>query len=309
MHKGRNTAMNIVVVGAGALGSLFGGLLSKHNTVVLLGRRPHVTEIQHQGLQITGKTKLKMNVTAVDSIKDITISPDILLLTIKSYDTETAIQQVKSLIQENTIVILLQNGLDNIEKIKKYVDEKQILAGITTHGAFYEKPGHIQHTGTGKTILGELNGKQTPRLQALVHLFNESGIHTQITTDIYKELWVKAIINSSINPLTAFFQCTNGYLLENPILEKTVEQICDESTRVAQAEGIPVTTQEMIQQTKIVITETAQNHSSMLQSVQQGKQTEIDSINGKLVSIGKHHKIQTPLNEIMVSLMFSLKRT
>ena len=263
--------MNIVIVGAGAIGSLFGALLAKKNTVVLVGRAPHITTIQHNGLNITGKTHLHVKLSAVESIKDVSISANLIILTVKSYDTETAIKQTLPLIQDETMVMSLQNGLDNIEKMKHIIDKDRILAGVTTHGAIFSHPGVIRHTGKGKTILGVLDGSQSKRLENIVHLFNEAGIETQASNDIVKEIWAKAIINSSINPLTAFFNCKNGYLLENPLLEKTVEIICKESTCIAQAEGIPLTTLDMIQRTKEVIKDTANNYSSMLQSVSAGK--------------------------------------
>ena len=298
--------MNIVIVGAGAIGSLIGALLAKKNTVVLVGRAPHITAIQHNGLNITGKTHLHVKPPTVESIKDVSISANLVILTVKSYDTETAIKQIVPLIQDETVVMSLQNGLDNIEKMEHRFDKDKILAGVTTHGAIFSKSGIIRHTGRGKTILGELNGSQSKRLKAIVHLFNEAGIETQASDDIMKEIWAKVIINSCINPLTAFFTCKNGYLLENPLLEKTVEIICKESTAIAQAEGISVSTLDMIQRTKEVIKDTANNYSSMLQSVQQGKKTEIESINGKLIRIGKQHRIDTSLNKILIELVTSL---
>jgi 2-dehydropantoate 2-reductase len=237
---------------------------------------------------------------------DVPISPNLILFTVKSYDTETAIKQILPLIRDETLVISLQNGLDNIEKIEQIVDKNHIFAGVTTHGAIFSNPGVIRHTGKGKTILGELDGQRSKRLENIVRLFNEAGIETQISDDIEKEIWAKAIINSSINPLTAFFNCKNGYLLENPLLGKIVETICEESTNIAQVEGIKLTAPDMIQRTKEVIRDTASNYSSMLQSVQQGKKTEIDSINGKLVTIGKQHRIDTSLNKILVELVTSL---
>ena len=298
--------MKIVIVGAGAIGSLFGALLAKNNTVVLVGRAPHITAIQHNGLNINGKTHLHVKLSAVESVKDVPISPNLILLTVKSYDTETAIKHTLPLIHDETVVVSLQNGLDNIEKIEHIVDKDRILAGVTTHGAIFSNPGVIRHTGKGKTILGELDGTRSKHLENIVRLFNEAGIETQISDDIVKEIWAKAIINSSINPLTAFFNCKNGYLLENPLLQKIVETICEESTHVAQAEGIKLTAPDMIQRTKEVIRDTASNYSSMLQSVQQRKKTEIDSINGKLVTIGKQHRIDTSLNKILVELVTSL---
>jgi 2-dehydropantoate 2-reductase len=126
-----------------------------------------------------------------------------------------------------------------------------------------------------------------------------------MSTDITGEIWRKAIINSSINPLTAFFGCQNGYLLENPVLEKTVEAICTESSIIAAHEGIPVSPEEMIPRTKEVIQETALNSSSMLQSIQQGKRTEIDSINGALMRKGLGRNIDVSLNRILVELLTS----
>jgi 2-dehydropantoate 2-reductase len=298
--------MNIVIVGAGAIGSLFGALLAKNNSVVLVGRAPHITAIQHNGLNINGKTHLHVKLSAVESVKDIPISPNLILLSVKSYDTETAIKHTVPLIQDETVVVSLQNGLNNIEKIKHIVDKDCIVGGVTTHGAIFSNPGVIKHTGKGKTILGELDGIRSKRLENIVRIFNEAGIETQVSNDIVKEIWGKVIINSSINPLTAFFNCKNGYLLENPLLKKIVETISEESTNIAQAEGIKLTTPDMIQRTKEVIRDTASNYSSMLQSVQQRKKTEIDSMNGKLVTIGKQHRIDASLNKILVELVTSL---
>lgn len=298
--------MNIVVFGSGAIGSLFGALLAKQNKVVLVGRAPHIKYIQQKGLTINGKTHLTVNVPALESTKEVPLPADLILLTMKSYDTETASNQVRPLLHDQTMVVSLQNGLDNIEKIEQNIEKKHILAGVTTHGALFSAPGTIIHTGKGKTILGELDGRPSERLNTLISIFNQAGIETQMSTDIEREIWRKAIINSSINPLTAFLGCKNGYLLENPLLEKTVEYVCTESSRIASSKGIIVSPVEMIEKTKEVIRDTAENYSSMLQSIQLGKKTEIDSINGVLLRIGTEQKIDTPLNKILFELITSL---
>jgi 2-dehydropantoate 2-reductase len=306
MQKKRNIGMNIVIFGAGAIGSLFGALLAKKNTVVFVGRVPHITCIQKKGLTIKGKTCLTIKVPAVTSLKDISFIPDLILLTVKSYDTEAACKQILPILHDETMVVSLQNGLDNIEKIEQNVEKNHILAGVSTHGAIFSKPGEITHTGKGKTVFGELDGHQSKRLRTIVHIFNEAGIETQMSDDIVKEIWIKAIINSSINPLTAFFGCKNGYLLENLLLEKIVDLVCTESTLIALSEGIMVSPAEMKEKTKEVIRDTAKNCSSMLQSIQQGKKTEIDSINGTLMRIGIKNKIDTSLNRILTELIASL---
>lgn len=298
--------MNIVIFGAGAIGSLFGALLSKKNNILLIGREPHISVIKKSGLTIKGKTHLNVKLNATTSIDDVRFVPDLLILTVKSYDTENAIKLAKKIITENTNVLSLQNGLGNIEKIKKFVDLKSILAGTTTHGALFDKPGIIHHTGIGTTIIGNLNGNDAGRLNEIVNNFNQVGIKTFANENILKEIWIKAIINSSINPLTTFFQCKNGYLLENPILEKLVEKICYESTSIANAEEINLSYDEMIKKTKEVIRNTSENYSSMLQSFKKGKKTEIDAINGRLVTIGKNHGADTSLNDLLIYTVNSL---
>jgi len=295
--------MKIVVFGAGAIGSLFGALLAEHHSVIIVGRPSHISCIKKKGLTIKGKTHLTINVDAVESAQQITTPVDLILLTVKSYDTIQAVTQVRPLLQKSTMIVSLQNGLDNIEKIAQQIEKTHILAGVTTHGALFSGPGVITHTGLGTTVLGELDGRQTSRLVHLVNLFNRSGIQTQMSTTIIKEIWKKAVINSSINPLTAFLECKNGYLLENPILEKVVEAICRESSFIASSNGIILSFSEMIQVTKTIIRDTAQNSSSMLQSLQQGKKTEIDSINGALIRRGVAHRLQTPLNSILYDLI------
>jgi len=301
--------MNIVILGAGAIGSLFGGLLSKKNNVSLVGRKPHVQTITKNGLKIIGKTQLNVRISAEDSISKVGFSPDLLILSVKSYDTETAIKEAKTIIGDNTVVLSLQNGLDNIEKICKVVDKKNVVAGVTTHGVFFSKPGIIKHTGIGETFLGELNGKKTERIVNIVECFNRVGIETIVSQDIIKEMWYKTIINSSINSLTAIFQCKNGYLLRNQILEKLVEKICKESTNIARTDGIGISYKNALEKTKEVIRITSENQSSMFQSIRKGGRTEIESINGKLVEIGKKYHIETLLNETLIySVVGSLNK-
>ena len=153
--------MNIVVVGAGAIGSFFGAMLSKNNNVFLIGRNAHVDAINKNGLKVDGKTKVNARVEAFTSAKDVSITPDLVIFAVKSYDTEYALRSAESLIGNNTYVMSLQNGLDNVEKIQKIVKSDRICVCITTHGVVFSKPGFIRHTGTGRTIIGCFNDKKT----------------------------------------------------------------------------------------------------------------------------------------------------
>lgn len=292
--------MNILVFGAGAIGSLFGGILSKNNNVVLIGRKKHVEAINKKDLEIKDLTNFNANVKAFENIEVIPFKPDIVIISVKSYDTGKAAKTIKKIIDKNTVVISLQNGLDNIEKIEKHVDKKQIVICITTHGSVFSKPGIISHTGVGKTIVGTVENNNQNDLEKIARILTKAGIKTKVSTNILKDMWAKAIANSSINPLTAIFNCKNGYLMKNPVLEQIVESVCKESTDIANAYGYNLSYDEMIDKTRKVISETENNFSSMLQSVKKNKITEINSINGIFVKLGDKKGVGTNLNKMLV---------
>ncbi len=297
--------MNIIIFGAGAIGSLFGGILAKNNNVVLIGRKNHVEQIRKKGLRIKGKTNLNVKVLACEKVEDILFSPDLIIISVKSYDTENAVFEIKKIIGKNTFVMSLQNGLDNIKKIERIVDKKKLFVCVTTHGSVFSKPGIIIHTGIGKTKIGAIV-KNLFDENRFVEMFNKSGINTVISDDIMHDIWAKGVVNSSINPLTCFFRCKNGYNLKNPILEKLMEQVCFESVSVANSCGFSLVYEDSLNLTKEVISDTSENFSSMLQSVQNGCKTEIDSINGFIVKAGKNFGLDVTLNEVIVYVINNL---
>jgi len=298
--------MNIVVFGSGAIGSFFGGVLSIKNNVVLVGRKNHVNEINKNGLEIRGKTQLKLKIKAVEQLKEIHFSPDLILLTVKAFDTTLAVKKILPFLSKDMILLSFQNGLDNYEQIKQVIPEEQILLGVTSHGVQFSNPGIIVHQGMGSTVIGEISKKETERLKKIASLFNEAGITIEVSHDILNDIWKKAIVNASINPLTSIFSCNNGYLLENPVLEYLVEKICRESVSVAHQQGYSFSNDELIQMTHKVIKDTEQNFSSMLQSIQQGKRTEIDQINGKISEIGIKKERNSSLNLLLTKIVKSL---
>jgi 2-dehydropantoate 2-reductase len=202
--------MKIIVFGAGAIGSLFGALLAKFNEVVLIGRKNHVEAIKKNGLIIEGKTKLNIQVKSETNISKVNIQPDLIILTVKSYDTNDAITQLSPIIKDHVVLLSMQNGIGNVESIKEKIDFKYVLAGITTQGAVFSKPGKIVHTGKGQTIIGELDGKISKRIKRIQKELIRSGIITDISGNIIRDIWIKSIINSSINPLTVFFRKKMG---------------------------------------------------------------------------------------------------
>lgn len=287
--------------GTGAIGSLLGAHLSRYHDVTLVGRPPHITAIQKKGLTLTGKTAHTVTIRALTT--PLVEPSNLIILTVKAYDTKAAAQQIKKILTPSTTVLTLQNGLGNIEILEEAIPRNQLLAGVLTHGALLSEPGTVIHTGKGTLILGELDGKHTARVRDIAAAFTISRLPATISRDITKDIWIKTIVNSSINPLTAFYACPNGYLHANPILRRVVDQICAESTAIAKAAGIKVTKEAMIAATSRVIRDTAQNSSSMLQSLQRGKPTEIEALNDALVRIGNRNHADTSLNRLLTQLI------
>jgi 2-dehydropantoate 2-reductase len=295
--------LHITIYGAGAIGSLLGAHLSRHHHVTLIGHPPHITTIQQHGLTITGHTHYHATIPAHTTLTTTKPSPDLIIVTVKAYDTPTAATDIQRILTPSTIVLSLQNGLGNIETLQTTIPATQLIAGVTTHGARLTTPGTVTHTGTGTITIGELTGTRTPRIQTIATALRTSGLPTTISTDITTDLWKKTIANAAINPLTAYFTCPNSTLLTNPILRHTTDHIITESTHIAHAANITIQEQTMKKLTHSIIRATAHNHSSMLQSLEQGKRTEIDALNGTLATIATHHHLQAPLNTLLTSLI------
>jgi 2-dehydropantoate 2-reductase len=198
--------------------------------------------------------------------------------------------------------------LDNEIKIAEVVGKNRTLGGVISHGITYVGPGHVHHAGIGETIIGEMDGQETDRIKEIANALTSVGIETKISRNIGSEIWAKGIINAAINPLTALTRLTNGYLLKIPSLTKLLEETCAECLKVAEAAKIDLLGCDVIEKTKNVAKLTGDNRSSMLQDIDRGKRTEIESINGAIVEVGKEHSIATPINSSLVALVKGIEK-
>ena len=304
--------MRILIFGAGSIGSLFGGLLSRKYDVTLFGRKKHMDEIKKNGLKITGKTN---HVFYPKTGTKRGGKYDLIILTVKAYDTKKSMNTLKSIIDSNTVILSLQNGLGNEEIIANSLKNRVfssgnigVLRGITNHGVIFIKPGEIHHSGIGETVIGEIDGKKTERIKKICSMFNSVGIKTRISNDIKKDVWAKTIVNSAINPITAITGLKNGYLLKIPMLTGFMGQVCLEGVRVANKSGVFFDS-DVFEETKKIAKLTSANRSSMLQDIESGKKTEIDFINGAIAKIGKRHGIETPLNNMLTCMVKALEKS
>lgn len=299
--------MRILVFGAGAMGSFLAGMLSSEHDVTLYGRGSNIKAVDKAGIKITGKTEKEVKpktLTRHDPLAEFTF--DLAILTVKAYDTYSAMETLR-MVKGDVPVLSLQNGLDNEVKIANPIGFERTLGGVTSHGVTFVEPGHIQHAGTGETIIGEMGGGENDRIKDIAAAFSSAGIETSVSQNIRTEIWTKGIVNAGINPLTALTGLKNGYLLSIPVLTRLLEKTCLECVQVARAQGFEINELEMIKKTKNVARLTADNKSSMLQDIEKKRRTEIDSINGRIAKIGKKRAIATPVNSTLVGLITGIE--
>lgn len=299
----------IVVFGAGAIGSWLGALLSRaSHDVTLVARPEHAAVVAARGLTVSGKTEIAAaRPKTVLRAQDAAV-PDVLLLTVKAYDTKRAIHEMRPLVGARTAVISLQNGLGNVEALADAFDERQVFAGVTTHGVTFVEPGHVRHAGTGYFLVGSPYN-QHERAQELADIFRGAGLDAQRTTRVLGELWAKVVVNASINPLTAITGLPNGALLQVPALREVMQRTAEEAIDVAKADDAPLPDDDLVARARRVAELTATNKSSMLQDVERGKPTEIDAICGEVVARGVKHGIDTPVNLTLRALVKGIEES
>lgn len=295
--------MRIAIFGAGSLGSALGGLLAGTNEVVLIGRRPHVKEINRNGLTLVGDRSRFANVEAHERISGL-IPPDLLIITTKAYDTADAVRTCEAWAQERTLVLTLQNGLGNLELLRAWKGRKA-FGGTTTMGATLLSPGRVRISGMGATVIGA--DMDPTGAEKLASVFSKGGIPTSVRRNIIREIWAKAVVSACINPTTAVLRVPNGRLFDSPIISRFVTEVCWECVSVARSEGLPLSVRSMKTRVRDVVTDTARNLSSMLQDVERGKRTEIDQINGAFCNIGARSGVPTPLNRALAAMIGSVE--
>lgn len=295
--------MHVLVFGAGAIGSLLGGLLSIENDVTIVGRRPHVDAVNRQGLRITGLTRRIAWPTAT------TVVPagefDFVFVTTKAYDTVNAVDALRSLWRRSTFVTL-QNGLGNAERIAERAD--RVLAATTSHGVTFVAPGEILHAGAGEISVGPWKATTIADAARLADALSRAGLQTDAISDVRRELWAKVVVNAAINPLTAVLRVPNGAIVAHDDLRALVDAVAREAVAAAKAAGVDLPEDDLARRAADVAARTAENRSSMLQDVERGRRTEIDAITGELLTAAARARLDLPYVRILDTLVRGLER-
>ena len=305
---------HIAIIGTGALACLFAARLSKVADVTLIGSWPdQIKAIQKDGLRLLGMSGAEdhFSLKTARFPEDLpTIQKaDFALVLVKSYQTKDAAERVKAVIKPNGVVLSLQNGLGNQEKLLQTLPFHMVSSGITMQGANVVRPGLVAHAGNGVSVIDD-----KPFLSDIRQLLIKAGLPIQNFREyglgsIEAVLWHKLIVNAAINPLTALLDQSNGYIAENKIAKHLSILTAREALTVAQEEAgyrIGSVGEEVGIQ---VAEQTTMNRSSMLQDVTNGRRTEIDSICGEIVRRGEKRGFEAPLNRLWLKLIQDYEET
>lgn len=305
--------MKIAIIGAGAMGCLYGAKLSAvpSNEVVMIDVwKEHIDAVNEKGLSMEENGEI----LSYGNLKGITDAEqagpcELAIVFVKSTLTSKAVRENRAVFGPDTVALTLQNGLGNIDLIRAEVGDSNVIAGTTAHGATMLGPGRMRHAGNGKTIIGELDGKKTDRLERIAQVFREAGLETELSDNVLGLVWDKLMVNVGINALCGITRLQNGELLNYPELEELLEAAVSEAHSVAKAKGIRLSYEDPVGHTKDVCRATASNKCSMLQDILNGKQTEIDMINGAIVREGETAGIDAAVNRTLTNLIKYIQRT
>ena len=302
--------MKIAVVGAGAMGSLFGALLAEAGNEVWLYDvwLEHVNTINQDGLRIEreGVTRTVEIRASVDPQQ--IGQTELVIIFVKSSRTNLAAETAQAIAGSNGSVMTLQNGMGNADIVAEFIEPERILAGTTSHGATLLGPGSIRHAGSGPTTIGAWSQTEDglQRAGQMAEFFNRSGIKTESVADVRSVVWNKLLINIGINAITALTNIKNGQILDLEITRELSRIAVAEAVNVARAENIKVQDDALDRVFKVAEA-TALNRSSMGQDVDNRRQTEIAAINGFIVREAKRLGLAAPVNFTLTALIETLQ--
>jgi 2-dehydropantoate 2-reductase len=309
----RETGGPLVVAGAGALGSVFGGLLAQAGfRVILVGRGPHMAAIARDGLRIEGLfgDHVVRGLATVSDVGALEGMFDTVLLTVKSYDTTAMVRAMAPHFAPDGLLISLQNGLGNVEQAEDVLGRARVLGARVIFGAELLAPGHVRVTVIAAPVLV---GSPDPHDAARATLarvwarrFADAGIPSEATDNLFGELWAKVFYNAALNPLGALLRVPYGHLPDDPDTRALMDRLIDEAFAVARASGVALRWPDAAAYREhfygALVPSTAAHRSSMLQDLERGRPTEIDAINGWVVRRGEALGVPVPANTTLTHL-------
>ena len=300
--------MKIAILGAGAMGMLFGGRLSKENEVVLI-------DIDHTKVETINKDGIRIQepdgrvaafhpkaVFSADRFGEM----DLVIVFVKSMDSQGALTANKQLIGQGALVMSLQNGSGHDSVMKEFAAPDKIVIGTTQHNSSIIEPGAVHHGGSGKTFIGSMTGDGS-RLRAVEATLNRCGFETEISDNIQKKIWEKLFINASASALTAVLQTKLGFLAESEHAWLLVCRLIKEAVEVANGDGMGFDEDEIRAQVRGLLERAQDGYTSIYADIRDGRKTEVDTISGAVVAASKRNGVPAPGHEFVVGLIHAME--
>jgi 2-dehydropantoate 2-reductase len=298
--------VKVGIVGAGALGTLFGQRLAAANEVVLLERKPEVVEaIRAHGLRVDGQARAAQ---ATSEARDL-FGVQILFVFVRATDTLRALRPFAAELSPATAIVSLQNGLGNEEAIKASLGGAiPLIIGATTESALTVAPADARRIGDGTTMLGGA-GASPEVVNRVVKLLADAELRASAAYDIRPHLWGKLIANAAINPVAALLDRPNGVVLTDAHAGDVARSLAQEAATVANAMRIPLPFTDPWSYVRTIVEQTAELDNSMLYDLRAGVPTEVDFINGAVAAAGRRAAVPTPYNETLAALVKAREAT
>jgi 2-dehydropantoate 2-reductase len=312
-----NTQVRVAVLGAGAVGSYFGGMLARSGVqVTLIGRAAHVEAIRANKLfldTVSFQARVAVNAsTETSAVRD----ADVILFCVKTTDTEDAARSLKPYLAPDAVVVSLQNGVDNIPRIRA-TSGADPLAAVVYIAAAMPEPGHIKHSGGGSLAVGEFPDRdgsakssasslpgRSDRTRRIAALFTAANVPCRISLDIEADLWSKFVMNCAGNAVTGITQISYAHLAHSGVTRDIFSQVIAETVAVGRASGVKLPKVDFVSQGLQFLQGVGSDAtSSTAQDLARGKRTEIDSLNGYVVRRGTELGIATPANLVLFALV------
>ncbi|MGJ7579733.1 ketopantoate reductase family protein [Variovorax sp. RHLX14] len=292
------TPLRVAVMGAGAVGCYYGGLLARAgHDVVLIGRASHVEAVSRSGLHIeTGTFDEHVKLDA-STEPDAVAGADLVLFSVKSGDTETTGADIRPHLMPDALVLCLQNGVDNADRLRTVLPPDRVAAAVVYVATEMAGPGHVRHHGRGELVIEPSHASV-----AVAAALTAAGIPTQISDNVRGALWFKLIVNCAYNALSAITQLPYGRVVAGEGVKDVMRDVVDEVMAVASAEGVRLPGDAHAAVEQLVKTMPAQS-SSTAQDLARNKRTEIDYLNGLVVRRGAALGIATPVNRTLWALV------
>lgn len=300
--------MKIVVIGAGAMGSIYGGFLSKRNDVYLVDTNQElVSALQKQGLTVETDGVDEVFSPHAGVPADRIEKADLVILFVKSMYSHQALESMKLVIGEHTYLMTLQNGAGHEQILADFVPKERIIIGTTEANGYVIGLGHVHHGGGGVTNIGMITSGDTHMLAAVKDAFDRCGFEVRIKDNIQQLVWDKLMINASLSALTAILQVDLGFVAKNEAAQALLRKLIEEAVAVATAMGLSFDVDTVYEKVLSVSRDNPGGKTSISMDIQNGRKTEVETISGAVVRAAATLGFPVPTQQCAVLLIHALE--